>query len=43
VRRGLARGAQLWRLCWHKLRLRRLQSLQGGARRKERMPFEDSV
>ena len=29
----LARGAQLFWLCWHKLRLRRLQSLQGGGRR----------
>ena len=29
----LARGAQLFWLCWHKLRLRRLQSPQGGGRR----------
>ena len=33
ARHCLARGAQLFWLCWHKLRLRRLQSLQGGGRR----------
>ena len=43
VREALTRGARLWWGCWHKLRLRRLQGLQGGGRRKEQMPSEDSV